>query len=89
MDALTLEDAVALLAAKSGKSAGTGRGARSRKVTSTAIPKVATRKSAKVATAKPPKVATAKSPTAIRKKVAGKPKATKPPAKTATRKRAV
>jgi DNA topoisomerase-1 len=81
MDALTLEDAVALLAAKSGKSAGTDRGARSRKVTSTAIPKVAT--------TKPPKLATAKSPKAIRKKVAGKPKVTKPLAKAAIRKRAV
>jgi hypothetical protein len=81
MDALTLEDAVALLAAKSGKSAGTGRGARSRKVTGAVIPEVAVIKSAKVATAK--------SPTAIRKKVAGKPKAPKPRAKTAIRKRAV
>jgi DNA topoisomerase-3 len=81
MDALTLEDAVALLAAKSGKSAGRGRGARSRKATSTVTPKAATTKSAKVATAKSPKV--------IRKKVAGKPKAAKPPAKTAIRKRAV
>jgi hypothetical protein len=89
MDALTLEDAVALLAAKSGKSAGTGRGARSRKVTSTVVPKVATTKSAKVATAKSPKVTTVKSPKAIRKKVAVKPKATKPPGKTAIRKRAV
>jgi hypothetical protein len=34
-------------------------------------------------------VVTAKSPKAIRKKVAGKPKATKPLAKTAIRKRAV
>jgi DNA topoisomerase-3 len=89
MDALTLEDAVALLAAKSGKSAGTGRGARSRKVTSTAIPKVATTQSPKVATVKSPKVTTVKSSKAVRKKVAGKPRATKPLAKTAIRKRAV
>jgi topoisomerase IA-like protein len=97
MDALTLEDAVALLAAKSGKSAGTGRGARSRKVTSAAIPKVAATKSAKVATAtspkvtatKSPKVIATKSPKAIRKKAAGKPRETKPLAKTAIRKRAV
>jgi DNA topoisomerase-1 len=97
MDALTLEDAVALLAAKSGKSAGTGRGARSRKVTSAAIPKVAATKSAKVATATSPKVTTTRSPKvtatkapkAIRKKAAGKPRETKPLAKTAIRKRAV
>jgi hypothetical protein len=80
MDALTLEDAVALLAAKSGKSAGRGRGARSREATSAVIPKMATTKSSKVATAKSK---------AIRKNVAGKPKAAKPPAKTAIRKRAV
>jgi DNA topoisomerase-1 len=84
MDALTLADAVALLDAKSGKlagkAAGTSRGAKSPKVTTTTSPKVTTTSSPKVKTTKSRKPTT-------RKKVAAKPKAAKPPAKTAIRKR--
>jgi DNA topoisomerase-1 len=80
MDALTLADAIALLAAKSGKlggkltskAASTSRGAKSPKVATTTSPKVTARKSPKATT---------------RKKVTRKPKAAKPPAKTAIRKR--
>ena len=88
MDALTLEDAVALLAAKSGKapgksaarSAGTARASRPRKMTAASGAKMAATKTAKPP-AKPPK------PT-HRKTVAGKPIAAKPVTKRATRKRA-
>jgi DNA topoisomerase-3 len=76
MDALTLADAVVLLDAKSGKlagkAAGTRRGVKSPKVATTTSPKAI--------------IAKARKPT-TRKKVAAKPKAANPPAKTVIRKR--
>jgi DNA topoisomerase III len=87
LNALTLEDAIALLAAKSGKSpgksagrsAGTTRAARSRKVATSPPPKVAA--------ARPGKLPLAKLPPKSGKKIAEKPKAAKPAPKAPTRKR--